>query len=344
MIISNTLGGSLKMKVLILGNELFSFDMQWGFQQIGCDTKVIKTSNAKEMENILENYDADLLITLGAPLELKHDAMSFLGNNRPNKLKYIHWDTDGISSTYYLSKSGDGIEMDVIYASKPDLVLTICPEMRDFIIEKDFPCEMMHYAYNPVSHHPKDNLISNENNISLVGSSYYAIYPYHPEHYRFTSLKILLKPLLESEYSVQLHGDKNYLLLIKKLLNVDMPQKNYHGYLPYGRTCEIYNKNFINLVTQNHQNTITKRTFEILGSGGFVLSSDNKKLRTLFTPGQDLVVSSSPEETLDLVRYYDKNRDAWENIRKNAVLSVKNHTYKQRAEFILEKYNKLISM
>ena len=330
------------MKVLVHGNELFSTDMLWGFVQAGCEATISIATNAGQMEQALEKADADLLITLGAPLELKPDIMAFLGNRRPSGVKHIHWDTDGISSTYYRSNSGDGIEMDVIYAAKPDLVLTICPEMRDFIIQRGFACEMMHYAYSPAYHRPMSIQTVPDSRISLIASSCANVYRFYPEHYRYTSLKILLKPLLEQHYPVHLYGDSGFLPLIRELLGVDFPRENYHGYLPYAHTCAIYNTSFMNMVTQNHNRTITKRTFEILGSGGFVLSSDNSEIRTLFTPGRDLVVSSSPEQTMELVQYYQKHSDEWIDIRKNAVQSVQNHTYRQRAEFIIRQYQKLI--
>lgn len=329
------------MKVLILGNKIFANDLQWGFMQTDCQASIITAFKAAQMEEILANCDADLLITLGAPLELKEEVMSFLGKNRPAALKHIHWDTDGLSSTYFLSKSGDGIEMDVIYASRPDLVLTMCPKMRELVIQKGFPCEMMYYAYSPISHHPMGGVETREDIINLIGNSYSVLYRYHPEHYRYTSLEILLKPLLENGYPVHLYGDREYVPFIKQLLGLEMPIKNYHGYLPYEHTCSVYNSSFINLVTQNHQQTITKRTFEILGSGGFVLSADNTEIRKLFTPGHDLVVSHSPEETLELVKYYQENKDEWRKIRENAVQSVQNHTYKQRAEYIIEQYHTL---
>lgn len=324
------------MKVLILGNELFSVDMQWGFQQAGWDAEIISAEDAEQIQIILNENEADLLITLGAPLELKPKVMKYIGNSRPKHLKYVHWDTDGISSTYFLSKTGDGIEMDVIYLSKPDLVLTMCPEMHDFIREKGFPCEMMYYAYSPVSHHPLGTINSNSSFINLIGNSYCAIYPFRPGHYRYKSLGILLKPLLENGYTVHLYGDLGYRPLIKQVLGIEMPKENYHGYMPYEKTCAAYNSSFINLVTQNHAQTITKRTFEIMGSGGFLLSSDNTEIRKLFVPGHDLEVSSSPEQTLELVRHYEKNKDDWKKVRENALVSIKEHTYKQRAEYIIE--------
>lgn len=325
------------MKVLILGNRLFSVDMWWGFQQAGCDAGIIAASNAEQIARALDDSGADLLVTMGAPLELRHEVMKYIGDHRPSGLKHVHWDTDGISSTYFRSASGDGIEMDIIYLSKPDLTLTMCPEMRDFILRKGFACELMHYAYSPLSHRPLEGYDNDKNYINLIGNSYAGFYSYYPNHYRYTSLNILLKPLLENGYAVQIHGDTGYRPLIKKIFGIDVPPENYHGYMPYERTCAAYNDSFINLVTQNHDRTITKRTFEILGSGGFALSSDNSALRELFVPGRDLAVSSSPEQTLELVKYYEKNKDEWRKVRDNAVLSVQNHTYKQRAEYILEK-------
>jgi len=329
------------MNVLIYGSRLFSLDMIWGFLQTGCKVSAVDAQSAAQMEKAIKDFGADLLITLGAPLELRRDILEFLGNHRPEGLIHIHWDTDGISSTFYRSKSGDGIEMDVIYASKPDLVLTICPEMREFVERKGFPCKLMHYAYSPLFHHPMADAEVKEGYISLIGNSYSVLYPFRPNHFRYTSLKILMKPLLENGYPVHIYGDKAYLPLIKRLLGIDIPSENYHGFLPYGRTCAVYNSSFVNIVTQNHEHTVTKRTFEILGSGGFALSSDNFEIRKLFTPGRDLVVSASPGQTLELVKYYEANMDAWQEVRRNALLSVQNHTYKQRAEFILEQYHML---
>jgi spore maturation protein CgeB len=233
--------------------------------------------------------------------------------------------------------------MDVIYASNPDLVLTMCPEMCDLMRSKQIPCEMMHYAYCPLMHHPISGIESENGPISLIGNCYSMHYQSHPDHYRYQSIRVLLKPLLENGYEVQFYGDPAYRSLIFKMLNIDVPKNQFHGYVAYEKTCGIYNSAFINIVTQNHKNTITKRTFEILGSGGFVLSSNNSALGSLFTPGRDLAVSSSPEETLELVEYYKTHPDDYRQVRENAVRSVENHTYKQRADYILELYRQKFS-
>jgi spore maturation protein CgeB len=251
-------------------------------------------------------------------------------------MKYMHWDTDGISSTTYLSASGDGIEMDVIYLSKPDLVLTMCPEMLEYLKKKNIPAEMMYYAYSPVSHRPLIISSPGIHQINLLGTSYIGFYKFRPNHYRYASLKILLKPLLEKDYDVHIYGDEGYRPLVKDLLGIDAPESIFHRYIPYEMTCAVYNGSLINLVTQNHDQTITKRTFEILGSGGFALSANNAAIKNLFEPGRDLEVSSSPEQTLEIVEHYLNKPDELKRVRENALISVQNHTYKQRAEFILE--------
>ncbi len=324
------------MKVLLWGHKMFTNDFLWGFLKAGCDAQIIQAGTADQMRAILDEHKPDLLMTMGAPLDLRRNALEYVGQRTNSSMKYIHWDTDGISSKYYRSVSGDGIEMDVIYLSKPDLVLTMCPEMLEYLQMKNIPCEMMYYAYSPVSHHPLLGFHNEIHKINLIGTSYVDLYKYRPNHYRYTSLKILLKPLLEKGYDVHIYGDEGYRPLVKILLDIDAPEDSFHKYLPYELTCAIYNSSLINLVTQNHDQTVTKRTFEILGSGAFALSSDNTAVKKLFVPGRDLEVSSSPEQTLELVAHYLNNPDELKKVRENAVISVQNHTYKQRAEYVLE--------
>ena len=331
-----------RLKVLIFGNKIFSLDMHWGFLAAGHDARVLQPTSKEALESALKEFGADVLLTLGPPLEFKREICEFIGARRPAEYKHIHWDTDGVSSKIYRSESGDGIEMDLIYRTRPDLVLTMCPEMLEFIRGKGFVCEYMPYAYSPISHRPLEGYDNDSYYINLIGNSYYREFGrFCQSHYRYRSVEILLKPLLENGYTVHFYGDRGYRELLKERFGVDVPLTCFHGYLPYERTCAVYNSSFVNLVTQNHEHTITKRTFEILGSGGFALSADNSEIRKLFVPGRDLVVSSSPEETLELVRYYKEHPDEWRQIRKNAVLSVQNHTYKQRAEFIVGKYREL---
>lgn len=330
------------MKIIIYGHYFFSHDMQWGFRQLGYDTEIITEAQESCFRETLRDAGADLLVTLGGPWEFVYDNIVWLGRSRPAGLKHIHWDTDGISSLRYPSLSGEGIEMDIIYAAKPDLVLTMCPEMQDFVREKGFACAAMPYAYSPAVHFPMPEYYDEEHHyINLIGRSYREFYANDPDHYRYRSLRILVKPLVENGYTVNVYGDQDYIPLMRDGLGIPIPPESYRGLMPYESTGAAYNSSFINLVTQNHQDTLTKRTFEILGSGGFALSADNRAVRKLFVPGRDLAVSASPEQTLALVKYYENHMDEWRKIRKNALSSAQNHTYRERAQYIMKLFEKL---
>ncbi len=148
-------------------------------------------------------------------------------------------------------------------------------------------------------------------------------------------MPILLKPLIENDYKIDFYGTFEYKPVIKKFLNLDVPNDWFKGVVAYEKTCDIYNNSFVNIITQNHDLTITRRTFEILGSGGFGLSCYNSAVKKLLGDSGGLAISSSAEETLDLIKYYTDHPDAYKKVRENAVISVQKHTYKERAEEIL---------
>ena len=109
-----------------------------------------------------------------------------------------------------------------------------------------------------------------------------------------------------------------------------------HGYLPYTLANHVYSSSDIILGIQNHPTQLTQRIYEILASGGFLITSDTPEIRSLFSPGKDLIVSSSPRETLDLVNDYLQEADKREIIRENGQKSVAVHHYKNKAAYIID--------
>ena len=326
------------MKAVIYGNSLFSHDLAWGFEQIGWESYVVSPLSEQDMDDILTRHTPNLVITLGAPLEFKRNVLAYLSKRITPEMKYVHWDTDGISSKYYTSTSGEGIEMDVIYMSKPDIVFTMCPEMLELIRGKGIVAHRLDYAFSPLRHHP--DTLPNEYNgqISLLGHAYVEIVKHCPEHYRFKSLGYLVRPLLQAGYKIDFYGEANrYRNLLRILFGDDVSGEMFHDYLRYIYTYKLYSGAFINLATQNHMHTVTKRTFEILGSGGFLLSADNAAIKELFVAGKDFEASSSAEQTIEIIEFYKKNPDRYNAVCASGLEAAQKHTYKQRAEYIVSK-------
>ena len=61
--------------------------------------------------------------------------------------------------------------------------------------------------------------------------------------------------------------------------------------------------------------------------------SRNKKA---FQPGEDLIVSSSAKETIDLVKYYLNNPKECMKIKEAGMNKVKKYSYEQRAKYIIK--------
>jgi spore maturation protein CgeB len=317
------------MKVIVFGDKLFSFDMAWGFRELGHDARIIAPGTVEELDKALSDHNPDLFITLGSPAYFKPALLRRLGDRAASPMKCIHWDTDGITWM--------GIEMNHIGLQKPDMVFTVCPEMLELLRGRGIPAELLFYASSPVFCHPGPAAAEFEGQIAFVGAAYPEVLQKFPNHYRRLSMDVLFKPLLNNGYRIDLYGDSRHKQVIKALYDFDMPDAWVHSYCPHESIFGIYSGCSINLVTQNHENTLTKRVFEILGAGGFALSYGNTAIRELFAPGKDLEVSSSPGQTLELVEYYKNRPEEYYKIRENAAISAQRHTYRERAEFILNK-------
>jgi spore maturation protein CgeB len=97
------------------------------------------------------------------------------------------------------------------------------------------------------------------------------------------------------------------------------------------------------LGVQNAPDQVSQRTFEILGSGAFMLACRTPALAEMFVDKQELVFTDSPAQTLELVQYYlDKEHLRYEigqNARKKVLAR---YTYRQHLENIWPQAEKLL--
>ena len=91
---------------------------------------------------------------------------------------------------------------------------------------------------------------------------------------------------------------------MKNILGVDIPRDWIQGYIDYTDANKVYSSSDIIIGLQNLPTQLTQRTYEIMGSGGILLTNDIPIINRLFKSGRDLITSSSPEETIELVKYY----------------------------------------
>lgn len=90
---------------------------------------------------------------------------------------------------------------------------------------------------------------------------------------------------------------------------------------------------------------IPLRVFDILGSGGFLLSNYQSEIPEHFIPGEDLVLYDSIPDMLNKIDYYLTHDDERQQIATNGYKKVKNfHSYEIKLQKILEYVKKTIKL
>ena len=87
---------------------------------------------------------------------------------------------------------------------------------------------------------------------------------------------------------------------------------------------------------QNYENQLSQRTYEILASQGCLLTIDTPAIRKRFSNGKDLLTTSSPEQTVDIVKYYLDNPGECTRIGRSGQNNVLNESYTNKAQYMIE--------
>lgn len=111
-----------------------------------------------------------------------------------------------------------------------------------------------------------------------------------------------------------------------------------HPGIPYQKAFDIYHNTKINLNITLHciETGVPQRVFDVLASGGFLLSNYQQELVELFEPGKELAVYHNMEELEELVEYYlthEEERRAIALAGQKKVLQL--HDYHDKLEQIV---------
>ncbi|MCM1267456.1 MAG: DUF3880 domain-containing protein [Bacteroidales bacterium] len=118
-----------------------------------------------------------------------------------------------------------------------------------------------------------------------------------------------------------------------------LPNLRNHGTADYYAEMPlVFKKSRINLniSLRSIRSGIPLRAFDIMGSGGFLLSNYQEDFLENFTPGEDFVYYESEEDLLAKIDYYLTHEDERQAIAKNGHDKVASaHTYRDRVRRML---------
>lgn len=120
----------------------------------------------------------------------------------------------------------------------------------------------------------------------------------------------------------------------------DYPEINNGGYIDYYSQAPVVfhqSKMNLNITLKSIHSGIPLRCFDIMGSGGFLLSNFQADLSLHFVAGEDFVYYDNIDDLIAKVGYYLSHEEERMKIAKNGYEKVKNHhTYRHRVREMLE--------
>lgn len=121
--------------------------------------------------------------------------------------------------------------------------------------------------------------------------------------------------------------------------NFSLPNLTNHGTVDYYSKMPLVfrqSKINLNISLRSIKSGIPLRAFDIMGSGGFLMSNFQADFLDDFVPGEDFVYYESREDLLDKINYYLTNEEERAQIARNGHDKVAGaHTYRHRVREML---------
>lgn len=317
------------MKVLFLeSHPMWIHGLPNGFRDVGHSVKISGPLTKSKLPRLLRQFKPNLIISMGWTNEHSYHKQKWVR-------KYVG--SSGIPHVYWATEDPthhESFSRPYVRTVRPDFVFTICnSKIRDYN-KMGIKAAHMDFGYHRKVHRAGESKKHMRSDIAVVANGYSRILKQYPKHFRIRSLHDLIRPLVQDGTRIDFWGRQWEQM--KPILGTRIPRSWIHGYLPYPEAHKVYNSAKIVIGPQNQLTQVTQRTYEILGSGGFLLTSDTPEVRRLFKPGKDLVVSRSGEQTRKLISYYLKHPEERERIRKQGMRAVLKHNYKRRAQYMIQ--------
>ena len=317
------------VRVLFLdNNSMWIHGLPNGFRDAGHEVVISGVLTKESISSVMSAFCPQIIFSIGYTSEHTPQKQRWIYEYvHKSGIPHVYWATEDPGYTVTCS-------LPFIQNSRPDFVFTICSSRVGFYKSLGIKAAHLDFGYHESIHSPVLPVEEYKYPIAVVANAYPKLFEQLPNHYRLKySINNLIKPLLENEFPINFYGHDWEKM--GHYIGVNIPFESIKGYVPYTELCKIYNSTKIIIGLQNHPTQLTQRTYEVLGSGGFLLTNDTPEVRRIFKPNHDLTVSSSSEETLKLVEFYLENTDLRNKIREKGRKTVSKHSYRQRADYII---------
>jgi len=298
--------------------QLFSKGLVPGLQDAGCRAHFCEPLQGAALRTFIDRAHPDFICFLGVWLP-RYDELVAVA--REKGIGLIWWGTEDPPAF--------------------DLTLTTCARVADIILSPAIECVEQYraagkraglfpFAANPRWHKPVTPRA--EYQLDFIGACSY--YPGHD--CRQHGMRSIIQPAIDSPYTGFISGnywDRAGAEQYFTSRDIRRP------WLPATEMPAVYSSAKVLLGVQCDDSSMTQtsmRPYEVLACGGFLLTQWTPATADLFRDGVHVVMSSTAEQTRELLDYYLAHPGERQKIAKQGKAFVlANHTYERRVRDVL---------
>lgn len=212
-----------------------------------------------------------------------------------------------------------------------------------FIWDKDFIGEFKDSTYMPLAINPSkylNDFSGYKYSITFVGRPLSKI-----------RQKVLCEVIKVFKNKLSIFSyEKHFLQSIEEIkkqnlldeADLEIYSKSWRGFIEKEEDlAKIYNSSMVNLnINLQGKSSINYRVFEVLASGGFLLTDEREDLNKYFAVSKQLETYSDSAGLIDKIDFYLNNLNIAQKIAQLGRFEVlENHTFSARARSILKNFN-----
>lgn len=284
-------------------------------------SEAMKRANALAMERAVMNHAPDYVVVMNGG-EVTDATRSYCTRNG---IRMAMWANDSCSRFKWIADAARFY--DVVYSY----------ELNDLeVLSQSGTAHLLPMAYDPARYSPIDNGTVENVDVSFVGTikSYYGR---RTEMLRQLSTGLKRARLEIWSNATPFYSPLRYQDVLIRIAGGNSTVRRSNA--THEQINELYNRTRIclNIHGSTEHKALNPRSFEILGSGGFLLTDNPFRALKDFEEGRDYVVYNGPDDLVQKARKYLQDEEARKRIKESGHrIARKSHTYAARAAEILK--------
>lgn len=181
------------MKILFLeSHPIWLYGLPNGFREAGHTVIISGPVSRENITEMIDEFKPDLIVSMGWTPEHSREKQFWIRNAiKKVNIPLVYWATEDPLHT-------QNFTIPLIKKMKPDFVFTVTPSLCKTYERMGIKAAHLDFSYHESVHHQIKPLEKYSCDIAVVANAYPDFLEEHPEVFRSSSLKTLIRPLIRN--------------------------------------------------------------------------------------------------------------------------------------------------